>query len=74
VDVVGFDGERVLACGGNPSGLGQKAQGSGVAFAGFGQQIDGGGGEDVAVMVPLKESKNESMLRRCCSGRPLLPP
>jgi len=49
VDMVGFDGERVLAGGGEPGGLGQEAKGSRVAFAGFGQQIDSGGSEDVAV-------------------------
>src|SRR5690606_8006913 len=49
VDVVGFDGERVLAGGGKPGGLGQEAEGARVAFAGFGQQIDGRGSEDVAV-------------------------
>jgi hypothetical protein len=61
VDVVGFDGERVLSGSAKPGGLGQEAKSAGVSLAGFGEQIDGGGSEDVTVGsgagdVPLEVS------------------
>jgi len=45
----GSDGGLSESRGGDPGGLGQEVEGSRVAFAGFGEEIDGGGREDLAV-------------------------
>jgi len=47
--VGGTDGGFPESRGGDPGGLGQEVEGSRVAFAGFGEEIDGGGREDLAV-------------------------
>jgi len=49
VDVAGFDVGGAGTSGGEPGGLGEEVEGSRVAFAGFGEEIDGGRGEDLAV-------------------------
>lgn len=48
MDVIGMDGGGSAAGGGEPGGLGQKVEGAGVALAGFGKQVDGGGFDNVA--------------------------
>ena len=49
LDVGGTDGGFSESRGGDPGGLGQKVECSRVAFAGLGEEIDGGGSEDLAV-------------------------
>ena len=49
VDMVGLDGERTAAGGGDPCGLGEQAEDAEIAFAGLGEHVGGGGVEDVAV-------------------------
>jgi hypothetical protein len=49
VDVIGFDAGRRSAGGGDPCGAGEEVESAGVALAGFGEQIDGGAGEDFAI-------------------------
>ena len=49
MDVLGLDGERVAAGGGDPCGLGEQAEDAGIAFAGFGEQVGGGRVEDFAL-------------------------
>ena len=49
VDMGGLDGERTAAGGVDPRGLREKAEDAGIAFAGFGEHVGGGGVEDVAV-------------------------
>ena len=61
VDMVGLDGERSAAGGGDPGGLGEEAEDAGIAFAGFGEHVEGGGIEDVALesgarQVPVEVS------------------
>ncbi len=40
--MVGLDGERTAAGGGNPCGSGEQAEDAGIAFAGFGEHVGGG--------------------------------
>ena len=49
VDVGGFDVGCSGTSGCEPGGLGEEVEGSRVSFAGLGEEIDGGGGEDLAV-------------------------
>ena len=49
MDVLGLDGERVAAGGGDPCGLGEQAEDAGIAFAGFGEQVGGGRVKDFAL-------------------------
>ena len=51
MEMVGIYGEDAFSGGGEPSGLGEKAKGSGVDVAGFRQQIQSGGGEDFALQT-----------------------
>jgi len=51
MDMICFDRGFTKSCGGEPCGLGQEIEGSWVALAGFGEQIGGGLGEDVAIQA-----------------------
>jgi fatty acid desaturase len=55
VDVLGSDFEGGGSGGVQPGGLGEEAEDAGVALAGFGEQVDGGGGENVAIQACTRD-------------------